>query len=402
MKKISITFVTPWYGYFAGGAEVAGRSLAEQLVKRGFPVQVLTTCCRSPFESWWQDTLPSGIEEINGVTVRRFPVNSQGENLYHEVNYQIIHGKEIDEIRQRQFVHNSINSEALIDYANTNTKDDLVIGMPYTQGLIYSLIQTLGGKASIMPCFHDEPQFKWVTTAEMLAQSRHIFFLTDEEKTLTIRNFGTRLGRRLVESPVIGVGVELPTTIENLIKSNNYLEEDWRLQYQLPEKFFVYVGRKDVAKNIFTLIRYFKDYQANGGEASLIFLGGGDASLVPAEKGFFDLGFIPEEDKYLIISQSLGLINLSKNESFSIVLMEAWLCEIPVIVHQECEVTAGHCRNSQGGISIASSEEFQVALNTLTRQDTNKILAKSGKRYVQSNYSWDFVIDFFLRGLEQK
>lgn len=402
MEKTQISFVTPWYGYFAGGAEVAGRSLAEQLVKRGFSVQVLTTCCRSPFESWWQDTLPSGVEEINGVTVHRFPVNFQGENLYHSVNYKIIHGQEINEIDQRQFVENSINSEALIDYAKSHTKEHLVIGMPYTQGLIYSLIQALGGRASIMPCFHDEPQLKWLTTAEMLVQSRQIFFLTEEEKTIAIQNFGTLLGRRIVESPVIGVGVELPSKIDNLIKQAHSLQKDIRLQYKIPEKFFVYVGRKDIAKNIFTLIRYFKDYQANGGEASLVFLGGGDATLVPAEQGFFDLGFIPEEDKYLIISQSLGLINLSKNESFSIVLMEAWLCEVPVIVHQECEVTAAHCRNSQGGIPIISKEEFQAALNILSRQDTNKVLARSGKRYVQYHYSWDCVIDCFLRGLDRE
>jgi glycosyltransferase involved in cell wall biosynthesis len=399
MNTMHITFVIPWYGYFAGGAEVAGRSLAEQLVKRGFSVQVLTTCCRSPFESWWQDTLPAGVENINGVIVRRFPVNSQGENLYHEVNSRIVQGLKIDEISQRKFIKNSINSDALIDYARANTKDHLVIGMPYTQGLIFSLVEALGGRASLIPCFHDEPQLQWVTTAEMLEYSRNIFFLTEEEKTLAIRYFGQRLGRRLVESPVIGVGVELSVNIEDLIKLANSIEKDIRIRYQLPESFFVYVGRKDIGKNIFALLHYFRDYHSNGGEAALVFLGGGDASLVPTEKGFLDLGFIPEVDKYLVLSQSLGLINLSKNESFSLVLMEAWLCEIPVIVHQDCEVTTGHCRNSQGGIPISSSEEFQAALKVLMSQEANKVLAKAGKRYVQSHYSWGYVIDRFVRSI---
>jgi glycosyltransferase involved in cell wall biosynthesis len=401
MSKIPITFVTPWYGDFAGGAEVAARTLAEQLSKRGFYVQVLTTCCRSPFDNWWHNTLPSTVEKLNGVTVRRFPVKRQGEELYHEVNYRIIHRMEIDEKFQRQFVENSINSEALVDYAKANTQGHLVIGMPYTQGLIYSLVQALEGRASIMPCFHDEPQFKWITTAEMLAQSSRIFFLTEEEKTLAIKYYGHSIGRRLVESIVIGVGVELPINIDNLLLNNSSIK-DIKLRYHLPDKFFVYVGRKDIGKNIVTLIDYFKKYLSNGGEATLVFLGGGDANLVPVEKGFLDLGFVPEADKYLIISQALGLINLSQNESFSLVLMEAWLCEIPVIVHQEGEVTTAHCRKSQGGITIFSNEEFEAALKVLTSQDIGKLMAKSGKRYVQSNYAWDGVLDRFLRGAYQE
>ncbi len=403
MENIPITFVTPWYGYFAGGAEVAARSLAEQLVKRGFSVEVLTTCCRSPFENWWYNTLPAGVEEINGAIVRRFPVNEQGENLYHEANYRVINKMEVGEKYQRQFVQYSINSQALIDYASTCAKEHLVIAIPYIHGLTYSLVKALGGQASIIPCFHNEPQLQWITTAEMMALSRKIFFLTEAEKTLAIRQFGRLVGRRIVESNVIGLGVELSAQIQKLIdqKDSDFAKKA-KLKYNLPEKFFVYVGRKDIGKNILTLINYFQEYLVNGGEASLVFLGGGDAQLIPGSKEFIDLGFLPEEDKYLIISQAQGLINLSLNESFSLVLMEAWLCEVPVIVHRECEVTTGHCLNSQGGIPISSLEEFQVALKILSNENTNKILAKRGKRYVRSNYSWDAVIDRFLRSAYQE
>jgi glycosyltransferase involved in cell wall biosynthesis len=395
MNKTKITFVTPWYGNFAGGAEVATRTLAEQLSNRGFDVQVLTTCCRSPFDSWWQDTLREGSEKINGVIVRRFPVTNKGEDLYHEVNHRIIHKLDVNEKLQRQFVENSINSEALIKYAKANTQGHIVIGLPYTQGLIYSLVQALDGRASIIPCFHDEPQFQWITTTEMLALSRNIYFLTEEEKILSIQYYGQSIGRRLVESAVIGVGVELPIDIDNELSISSKAK-DIKVRYAIQDNFFVYVGRKDVGKNIFTLVNYFQKYRMNGGQATLVFLGGGDVDLIPVEKGFLDLGFVSEIDKYLIMSQALGLINLSQNESFSLVLMEAWLCEIPVIVHQDGQVTASHCRKSQGGISIGSCEEFEAALKIVSRKETNKVLGKSGKRYVQSNYSWDSVLNNFL------
>jgi len=398
INNIPITFVTPWYNNFAGGAEVATRNLAEQLSRRGFNVQVLTTCCRSPFDSWWKNTIPESVEEINGVTVRCFPVKSKGEDLYHEVNYRLIHGMEVDIISQRQFVENSINSPALVEYAKTNTQGHLVIAIPYTQGLTYSLIQALEGRASIIPCFHDEPQFQWVTTAEMLDLSRHIYFLTEEEKSLSIKYYGRLIGRRLVESPVIGVGVELPVAVNSLLSKTSKLK-DTKSHYNLPDSFFVYAGRKDIGKNILTLTNYFQKYRVNGGKSTLVFLGGGDSNLVPNEKGFLDLGFVTEEDKYLIISQSLGLINLSKNESFSLVLMEAWLCEIPVIVDKKGLVTTAHCINSQGGIPVNSFEEFELALKSLQDQEANKKLGEFGKRYVQNNYSWNAVLNNLLGSL---
>lgn len=391
-----ITFVTPWYGEFAGGAEVAVRTLAEQLSKRGFSIQVLTTCCRSPFDNWWQNNLPPGVTNINGVTVRRFPVKSEGEEIYHDVNFKVIHKLEIDEQHQRQFVENTINSEELINYAKLNTKEHLVVGIPYTQGLIYSLMKALEGRASIMPCFHNEPQFQWITTAEMLAHSKHIIFLTEEEKTLAIQYYGHYIGRKIVESSVVGVGVELPIKSDSVFLNQPTVDRVASL-YNLPKQFFVYVGRKDIGKNLLTLINYFKDYRANGGEATLVFLGGGDATLIPKEKGFIDLGFVSETDKYIIMSQSLGLINLSLNESFSLVIMEAWLCEIPVIVHHNCQVTTSHCLKSNGGIPILSSEEFDSALNFLTIQQQGKFLGKSGKHYVKRQYSWDDVVERFLR-----
>lgn len=397
MNHLPITFITPWYGHFAGGAEVAARSFCEQLARREYHVQVLTTCCRSAYDSWWFDTLPSGSQEVNGVIVHRFPVNPKDANLFHDVNYRLIHGMEVNEEQQRQFVRNSINSEYLVKYAKANTEGHLVIAMPYTQGLIYSVILALEGSASIMPCLHDEPQMRWKTTAEMFDKSKHIFFLTEEEKTVAIREHGHRIGRRLVESPVVGVGVEVLADIKRImnIKAS---KENILSKYELPEKFFIYMGRKDIGKNAVTLIRYFRDYRSNGGKASLLFLGGGDANLVPAEDGFIDLGFVPEEDKYLILSQALGLINLSENESFSLVIMEAWLCGVPVIVSALCEVTTAHCRKSSGGILVSSSEEFCVALNMLETQTLKERMGLSGKRYTQYNYSWDCVLDRLLRG----
>lgn len=398
MERRRFTFVTPWYGQFAGGAEVAVRSCAEELARRGFPVRVLTTCCRSPFESWWTDTLPVGVETVNGVVVHRFPVDTAGEDLYHQANGMVIRGGTLSEAMQWQFVANSINSQALAAYAGEQARDDVVIAAPYLYGAVNVAVAALDGAAIVMPCFHDEAQFYWAPTEQLLRNSRRVIFLSEEEKSLAIRHHGPRIGRRLVESPVAGLGVEIPAEIRKRLEDRSALAAV-RDRHRLPERYFLYVGRKDAGKNVPLLVHYFLEYREAGGTAALVFLGGGDAGLVPRVDGLHDLGFVPEADKYLILSGAAGLINLSHNESFSIVIMEAWLCGIPVIASAGSEVVAGHCRRSNGGLAVADGAEFRLALQVLEDPSVATALAAAGQRYARRNYSWDVASDRLIYGV---
>ncbi len=390
-------FVTPWYGHFAGGAEVAARSFAQQLARRGCDVEVLTTCCRDPYESWWQNTLPPDTEEIEGVTVRRFPVNTEGEATFHALNARHLSGQPLTEDEQRTFVRHTINSDKLVEYAARHTAHKTVIALPYTQGLVHSLLARLAGHACLMSCLHDEPQLVWATTAESLSHARRIFFLTAEEKSLAIRHYGQRLGRALVEAPVVGVGSEIAADIQALLDDPHQI--DVRLAaYQLPPRYFVYVGRKDVGKNVPRLVEQFRSYRAQGGQASLVFLGGGVPELVPSESGLRDLGFVPEADKTAIIARAMGLINLSENESFSLAIMEAWLCRVPVIVSSGCETTAAHCHKSGGGIAVDGNAEFVATLRAFESASLRSALGWAGHQYARHHYGWDSVVDRLMRG----
>ena len=52
-RKRKIGFVIPWYGEdIVGGAEAQCRRLAEELVKTGLEVEVLTTCARDLLSGW--------------------------------------------------------------------------------------------------------------------------------------------------------------------------------------------------------------------------------------------------------------------------------------------------------------------------------------------------------------
>ena len=67
-----VAFVVQRYGTeVTGGAELHCRWVAEHLAER-HRVEVLTTTATDYLS--WDDVLPAGVTEANGVTVRRFPV----------------------------------------------------------------------------------------------------------------------------------------------------------------------------------------------------------------------------------------------------------------------------------------------------------------------------------------
>jgi hypothetical protein len=69
---VKLAVVVQRYGAeINGGAELHARYISEHLA-RHHEVEVLTTCARDYVT--WANEVPSGVETVNGVRVRRFPV----------------------------------------------------------------------------------------------------------------------------------------------------------------------------------------------------------------------------------------------------------------------------------------------------------------------------------------
>jgi glycosyltransferase involved in cell wall biosynthesis len=117
-------------------------------------------------------------------------------------------------------------------------------------------------------------------------------------------------------------------------------------------------------------------------------------SIVPEEQPYIlDLGFVPVQDKY----DSFAAANLfclpSINESFSIVIMESWLMETPVLVHGRCAVTRQHCQLANGGLYFDNYDEFSATVDyLLDHPETAATLGKQGRRYVLDNFQWPAII----------
>jgi len=69
-----LAFVPPRYGTEAlGGSEAVMREAAHGLARRGWDVEVLTTCARDHY-TWRNEYEPGAATHDDGVVVRRFPV----------------------------------------------------------------------------------------------------------------------------------------------------------------------------------------------------------------------------------------------------------------------------------------------------------------------------------------
>lgn len=387
-KKIII--VTPWFGEFSGGAENLAKSLAAQLNKRGVNTLIFTTCCKSPYDDWWNDFYKEGVYQIGELQIYRFSTNKT-RNIYQNVINKLTKNIQLTDHEKTDFFIAGINSDRLVSklkhYINNNYE---IIALPFFQGLTHSVINAYPNKVSLVPCFHDEPQFYWSNTQILLFNAKNIFYNSIEEKELTIKNYGSILGKKIIESPVTGIGIE--------IKSDTLSK---KISIDLPEKYFVYLGKKDKGKNVDLLCHWFNIYIKNfDPKAKLIFIGGGDHALIPRIDNFIDLGFLPEEKKYYILKHAQALINLSPNESFSIVIMEGWLLGIPAIVYKGCSVTTEHCRRANAGIYIENELEFCLALEYLVKnREIAKMLGQNGKNYVKSNFTFDCVLNKYLQKL---
>ena len=82
MSQRPLAFVIQRYGEeFVGGSESLCRVLAEMLVPDR-PVEVLTTCAKD-YMTWKNEYRP-GVSTLNGVRLRRFPVDFERDHRFHQ------------------------------------------------------------------------------------------------------------------------------------------------------------------------------------------------------------------------------------------------------------------------------------------------------------------------------
>ena len=368
MKKIG--FVIPWYGEdIPGGAEMELRGLVHHLKDAGMELEILTTCVKEFTSDWNVNYHRDGLTDVNGIAVRRFKVRKRDTQAFDGVNTKLMNGQMLTKDEEQTFVREMVNSDALYEYMEKH-KDEygLYVFIPYMFGTTYHGSLVCPQKTVLIPCFHDETYIYMRIFREAYSKVAGIIYNARPEYDLMQPIYDLEH----TEQEVIGVGMD--TDIR-------YDKERFYAKYDIRDPFIVYAGRKDEGKNIYTLIRYFEKYKERiGNNLKLVLIGGGKVEIPDGIKGdVHDLGFVDRQDKYDIIAASQLLCQPSKNESFSIVIMESWLCGRPALVHQNCEVTKHFVQDSNGGLYFSNYMEFEGCINyILTHPEEAEMMGENG------------------------
>lgn len=386
-----LAFVIPWYGLEAvGGAENEARKTAEALYHLAhLDVEVLTTCVQNFPSDWNTNFHKERTDIVNGVPVRRFPVRFRDTEAFDRVNYKLMRDIPITEREAKVFIREMINSEKLYNYIREHQEEYYFIFIPYMFGTTYwgSLINP--ERSFLIPCLHDESYAYLNIYKEMFSRVRGICFHSNTELELAQRLYSMR-----PDAPfIVKEGVDTDFQWDG---------ERFRAKYGV-NGFLLYVGRKETGKNVPLLIENFAQYKrTQQSDLQLVLIGKGDIQIPPdLKQDILDLGFVPDQDKYDAYGAAFALCQPSLNESFSLVMMEAWLTGKPVIVHADCPVTLENCRASQGGLYFANYEEFAGILEFLQNSPViRNQLGSNGRRYVLENFTWERIVQNYIEAFE--
>jgi len=385
----TIAFVPCRYGIeVVGGAETLTRLLVEELDARGWPVEILTTCALNPYS--WTNHFPEGVESIHGIKVRRFPTESRKyTRKVFKTEQRILAGKGVTPAKQDFWIRNVVTSDALRQYISWR-KDDYraFVFAPYLFGTTYQGVYAASDKAFIIPCLHEEPYAHLEVYKKLMREAKGLMFNSVPEMELARRLYGDDLPGR-----VVGMGFS-PHAANG---------DRFRYKYSIEGDFVLYCGRREIAKNTPLLLRYFCNFLENTGrEVSMVLTGAGQIDIPFSFRNrVIDVGFVDERDLRDAYSAATLICHPSTKESFSIMILEAWLAGLPCLIHGDCAVTRHHVEKSGGGLWFNDYPTFHEAMQfLLDHPDVRAEMGERGRDYVLGNYSWEEVVKNFAAVIE--
>lgn len=393
MKGERIAFVPPRYGRtVVGGAEILARMLVEELHSRGWPVEILTTDAVDLNRREEKERFVEEVEVINGITVRRFPWDrTRLTRRFHRLERRIVEGKRVSFSGQEFWSRSLVCSSELLAYLEKHVDDyRAFVFIPYLFGTTYWGIKTVPQKSYLIPCLHDEPYARLEIFRRMMHSVRGIMFNTPPEMDLARRLYGED-----IPGKVVGGVAFYPYHADG---------ERFRHIYSIRGDFVLYTGRREKPKNTPLLVEYFCNYLENSGRDVKLVLAGSNSVEIPMSfrNQIIDLGYLEERDKRDAYAAASVVCQPSVRESLSLVLLEAWLAEVPCLVHGACAVTRYHVERSGGGLWFEDYPTFHEALDfLLDHPEVRRVMGRRGKEYLLENYSWDLIVERFQEVLEE-
>ncbi len=362
-----------------GGAEALCLAVARELNAR-WDLEIVTTCARDYMT--WADYYKPGLDDVDGVAVRRFPVSSQRDV------------RRFDRL-----------SRTVRDAGSALSPDDgerwmraqgrirrhcsriCVLTVPSTMQSFSSRIstepRTSGSRSSQSArCSCRSRTTRWPMRMPIwdafFRLPRAFVFSTPEEQ----RFLRGRFPPAPLEGPIAGAGITLPDGVD---------AERFRRRFGITAPFLLYVGRIDASKGCEQLLADFQRYKAvHDDDLSLVFVGQ-EIMPVPEQAHVRSLGFVDEQSKFDAIAACEMLVMPSELESLSLVLLEAWALGRPTLSNAASPVLIGQSRRSNAGLWYAGTGEFIAAVSVLREPGVANELGQCGRRFIAETCTWERV-----------
>jgi glycosyltransferase involved in cell wall biosynthesis len=393
-----IILVSPWYGPDTrGGAETQARSLARAIHAQGVDIRVWASTGRDSFDPDDERHYPAGASTLDGIPLWRFvptPPDERGVPRFFERHPELLPPLEQFPVHEIHLLGSLLGSDELYEAILSEHEHTRFIFIPYPFPTTFWGALLAPERSFLLPCLHDEPYAYYSTYRFLFHRVRGVLANSHPE---------AQLMQRLYELPaervhVPGEGIDLTPRGDGAAFRRQYGLDTAQGGEALP--LLLYVGRRDESKNISLLLAYVREYWARRRHLLRLLLAGSGSPYIPANLDarhnsaapVLDLGFLGEQAKHDAYAAADVFIQPSAMESFSIVLMEAWLQHTPALVYHGCDVTRDHCQRSGGGLSFGDFGTFAAALDILLAQpDLRRTLGARGRDYVLATCDWSDV-----------
>jgi len=379
--KKELCFVVQRYGEeMGGGAEALCASYVERL-KDDFDITVVTSCAKD--YNTWRNVYPAGYETIGGVKVHRFSTRTERDpeesaRLTLEVYGDQYHDLELS---AKWLLSIGPDCPGIIRFIRDHEdRFDLFIFFGYLYYQTTFGLPLVPHKAVLIPTAHDEdPINKCNYFGSLFNMPAGIIYLTREERAFVQKKF---LNGH-IPSMVAGAGADIPDL--SAAKPDAGLPEN---------PYIVYIGRIDDTKDCSLLFRSFIEYKRRYKDDTKLVLLGERYMEIPERDDILEMGFVSEEQKFIILKGAAAMALPSKAESLSIVTLEAMALGVPVLLRKSSDVLDGHVKRSGAGFGFDDEADFADALHALRADDAlAKKMGKNGKEYIQKHYRWDIIMD---------
>lgn len=345
MKILLLTHIYP--PAIDGGSKVIFK-LGQYFQSQGHEIKVLSSNCYS-------------TDDFTHPTTKHTPTGLPVITIFHKIFKHI----PLLRVLAKGPLFNPFHLIPYIKYC-----PDLIIAGPLpTTIVLYARLIRFFTKSKLLinASFHPtDPDFKSFFLINTLKSANYLWTLTDYETNYFHHNFGIPFSKMIN----VGNGID-----------KSYLSKS------ISSKHLIFVGSQAAHKGLSTLIKLKQKIYICGRETLY-------SKKLKFSKNIIVKNNLTDDQIKKLIQRSSILILPSSQESFGLVLLEAWACHKPVIT-SDIPQLAELIKKSGGGLTfkLNDSVDLNKKINLiLNSKILNSKLSKNGYLYA-SSHTWDKIGD---------